>query len=685
MRCSQCIVMLVAVAQSLYAGDALADQDNSPISQGIPVCTGINSLHMGNVLLRVGRDLHLRSFDDAFACIRALASRPEEVETIEVLVAAGTYQLAEPIILDPATVGNSARRLRFVADGGLVRLTGATAASSITRLENDPVADRLPAAARGAVWVATWASDAGLPPVDIGPRGFFEGEDAETSDLLVDDQPYRLARWPNDRYLRVANVTASEPTPAFQLAGEELPEIAAADVWAHGFWRWDWADEYIQVSHLTPPSGTVELTGQPKKYGLAAGARFYLLNAPEMLDQPGEWYFDRSNSRAFFWPKGDGKPSTVEITSAPSIVQVTNLFDVEFDGFLFDGARGIGIVARDVRRFEIRNSVVRNVGGVGVVIEGSDSGVRDSVIEHTGSMGVVLRGGSRQNLTPGALFVTDSVVRRFGRWKWSSVPGIRVEGVGNLVEGNTVEDGPHAGIFYFGNDHLIKGNVVRRVARQTDDVGAIYTGRDWTGQGSMVVENTIYDVHGNGRHGASAIYLDDQASGITVTGNTIYDVDRGVLIGGGRDNRVVDNSIRDARICIALDARGLTWQKATTDDPAGVFRRALAQVPFAEEPYLSRYPQLQGILADDPGEPKRNLIEGNRTAGCRWAIDRAVPEADRPKLGRTGDEDGSDLPADHTGLTAPDPRLGPRDANAPPAGRASRAVSRSPSASGTGN
>ena len=86
------------------------------------------------------------------------------------------------------------------------------------------------------------------------------------------------------------------------------------------------------------------------------------------------------------------------------------------------------------------------------------------------------------------------------------------------------------------------------MARQTDDVGAIYTGRDWTGQGSMVVENTIYDVHGNGRHGASAIYLDDQASGITVTGNTIYDVDRGVLIGGGRDNRVVDNSIRDARI-----------------------------------------------------------------------------------------------------------------------------------------
>ena len=137
----------------------------------------------------------------------------------------------------------------------------------------------------------------------------------------------------------------------------------------------------------------------------------------------------------------------------------------------------------------------------------------------------------------------------------------------------------------------------------------------------MVVENTIYDVHGNGRHGASAIFLDDQASGITVTGNTIYDVDRGVLIGGGRDNRVVDNSIRDAQICIALDARGLTWQKATTDDPAGVFRRALAQVPFAEEPYLSRYPQLQGILADDPGEPKRNLIEGNRTAGCRWAID----------------------------------------------------------------
>ena len=201
----------------------------------------------------------------------------------------------------------------------------------------------------------------------------------------------------------------------------------------------------------------------------------------------------------------------------------------------------------------------------------------------------------------------------------------------------------------------------------------------------MVVGNTVYDVHGVGRHGASAIYLDDQASGITVTGNTIYDVDRGVLIGGGRDNLVVDNSIRDARICIALDARGLTWQKATTDDPAGVLRRALAQVPFAEEPYLTRYPQLHNILDDDPGEPKRNRIEGNRTAGCRWAIDRAVPEADRPKLGRTGGETGSDQPSDHTGLTAPDPRLAARDVTAPLAGHASRAVGRPPIAAGPEN
>lgn len=65
------------------------------------------------------------------------------------------------------------------------------------------------------------------------------------------------------------------------------------------------------------------------------------------------------------------------------------------------------------------------------------------------------------------------------------------------VSGNVVRYGPHAGIFYFGNDHLIENNEVNyEVAKLTDDVGGIYTGQDWTARGSRVVGNYVHDLHG---------------------------------------------------------------------------------------------------------------------------------------------------------------------------------------------
>jgi hypothetical protein len=131
-----------------------------------------------------------------------------------------------------------------------------------------------------------------------------------------------------------------------------------------------------------------------------------------------------------------------------------------------------------------------------------------------------------------------------------------VNGVGNVIANNEVSQGPHAGIFYFGNDHEIAGNDVHAVALRTGDVGAIYTGRDWAGRGHKVHHNYIHDVQGVGQLGATALYIDDQSSGVELRDNIVKNVRRGVLVGGGRDNVITRNAFFDVKTCIKELAAG---------------------------------------------------------------------------------------------------------------------------------
>jgi hypothetical protein len=111
------------------------------------------------------------------------------------------------------------------------------------------------------------------------------------------------------------------------------------------------------------------------------------------------------------------------------------------------------------------------------------------------------------------------------------------------------------------------------------------------------------------------VYLDDQASGITVRGNVFDQVDEAVFIGGGRDNLVEDNIFRDGAFPIHLDARGRNWQKAATEDKQGTLQKRLEAVPYKQSTYNSRYPHLANILEDEPGMPKYNLAKGNTVLG----------------------------------------------------------------------
>ena len=77
----------------------------------------------------------------------------------------------------------------------------------------------------------------------------------------------------------------------------------------------------------------------------------------------------------------------------------------------------------------------------------------------------------------------------------------------------------------------IEYNEIFDMVKETDDAGAIYSGRDMTSRGNKITYNYIHDMDdGQGAHGRAAIYMDDAMSSMTAFGNIFNNIQKGFFM-----------------------------------------------------------------------------------------------------------------------------------------------------------
>jgi hypothetical protein len=117
----------------------------------------------------------------------------------------------------------------------------------------------------------------------------------------------------------------------------------------------------------------------------------------------------------------------------------------------------------------------------------------------------------------------------------------------------------------------------------------------------------------------SAVYLDDEVSGFSITDNTFASVARAVLLGGGRSNVIANNTVRGVNgtgsAAVAFDNRGMGWAKPGCTPPDGELVKFLDRVPYQGALWASRFPELATILDDSPCTPRHNVVAGNTYCG----------------------------------------------------------------------
>jgi len=191
-----------------------------------------------------------------------------------------------------------------------------------------------------------------------------------------------------------------------------------------------WLVNYLPLKAYDPETGILETTIKGT-YPLVR--EFYLENALEFLDQPGEWSLDTHEGRLYYWPESGEPGDGIEAPVLPALVRVEGKNDPNGDGdepvrglvfkgltftlcnrdvwtkddigiqhdwdmwdkdnclLRFRGAEdcvvdacrfvnsGSGGVRVDLygQRIRIENSVICNVGGTGILLSGYGPGTKD--------------------------------------------------------------------------------------------------------------------------------------------------------------------------------------------------------------------------------------------------------------------------------------------------------------------
>jgi hypothetical protein len=569
-----------------------------------------------------------------------ISDTSREAEPILVNFRAGTYRLTSTLDLSSRDSGVGAVEVTWQAyPGEHVILSGGTPLEGFRRLSETDIRFPVPAHLRERIFVMNLREHGFDYPREIARRGRYEVGITGPLQLYHNNILMVLARYPNDGWLEIADVPqgAGEPLHmghhadrrdgvvptgrhfgSFAYTGDRPSQWSEReDIWLHGYWTWDWADSTQRVEEIDTENALIRIAGPHHRYGYTTGQRFYFFNVPEELDAPGEWYLDRESGHFFFWPPSDTIEGDVILATMPgTIVRIDGGRNLTFKNIEFAHGRGAAFHITDSASVVIEGCRFHGLGGRPVTIEGGDScGVRDSTFTELSTGAVYLDGGDRMTLQPGNHFVENNHIHDFAKVYRTNHPAVRLWGVGQRAAHNLIHDAPHMGLYFMGNDHLIEYNEIHDIAKETGDVGAIYTGRDYTSRGTVIRYNYFHHLHGPGLHGVRAVYLDDFTSGIDVFGNVFYQAGRAAFIGGGRDNRITNNLFIECEPSVQIDGRALSWANHHFDEDhpsyASTLRDRYAEVNAGEPPYATRYPPLVDLYADEPKVPKYNVVENN--------------------------------------------------------------------------
>jgi len=574
--------VLTALLCLAVAKAAIANQ-KSAIPLTLFVATNGNDAWSGVLAApnRQRNDGPLASLSGARDAIRRMRSgdAAQSSSPVSVLVRGGTYRLDAPFILESQDSGASKAPVLYAAyKKERPVLSGGRVLSGFRQ--------------HGKLWEAT------IPEVKDGGWYFHQ--------LFVNGHRRQRARSPNDGYFRIAALVPGPMDAASKRAvvrdrfvfkpGDLQPFARLSDV--NLVLMHSWETSIHPLKSVDVESNTVQFAAPLKEWwgiGYWENAqRYYIENAFEALDAPGEWYLNRETGVLAYWPMPGERIEQTEIV-APRLLELARLAGKADEGKLIRNVtiKGLSFQHNDWELSPTGNSSTQAAVEVpaAVTADGANGcSFEDCEIAHVGTYGLWFRRGCQDcRIQRNKLFDLGAGGIRVGEDRMAKTDA--AESSRNLVDNNHIFDGGRvypAGIgiwvaqssfnrishndihdlFYSGmsigwnwNDatnrthhNIIEFNHVHHLGHAVlSDEGLIYC--LGSSPGSVIRNNVFHDIwpYSTPPFGWG-IYLDATCSGYLVENNVVFNTRSGGLFyNNGGHQHVVQNNI------FALSADYALW------------------------------------------------------------------------------------------------------------------------------
>jgi hypothetical protein len=542
-----------------------------------------------------------------------------------VLFRGGVYQLSEPWVFEPQDSGTEESPVTFAAyPQEHPILSGGRVISGFR--------------SNGPLWEVT------IPEVAQGKWYFRQ--------LFINGQRRTPARSPNTGFFRIAELLPGpKDSQGKAIArdkfvfhpGDVKPCERLEDVSLTLMHSWE--TSFHPLKSIDATTNTV--TFAPLREWWSVGywepaQRYYLENAREFLDAPGEWFLNRRTGVLSYWPMPGENPDKAEAV-APALNELVRIEGKPEDNRFVDHVtlRGISFQHSDWQMGPEGWSSTQAAVNVpaAIIADGARyCAIEQCEVTHIGTYGIWLRHGAKQcrvqqnrlfDLGAGGVRVgedhmaatdaaesTDNLVDnnhiRDGGRVFAAGVGIWVaQSSGNRISHNDIHDLSYSGMSIGWNwgrepnrtrDNIIEFNHVHNLVHGVlSDAGLIYT--LGVSPGSVIRNNIFHDIwpYSNPPFGWG-IYLDAHCGDYLVENNLVYNtLSGGLMYNNGGHAHTIRNNI------FARSANVALWPYS--DKKPSTFRNNIVYltqgsllVPYGEQ-------SLQERLAakESPGDWDQNI------------------------------------------------------------------------------